>query len=207
MIFIVNIDDPKTWEHSPKDTDKATLDRQKSRDKNPKERSKSRSPNRIPTDNHSPKKEKKGDKVTNEKYKKLKEKYENLVNEYNILKTRGNTGEPLDNDLKSLKNILKNKEEKIAYLIILIKNIKEGENNNNDNYNESYLKMKVDELDKENDALKNKVKKYEEFIKNQKGGEIENNLIELRNSMNNKNNFINDIKNLKKKLLKIVKII
>ena len=195
MPFIVSKDDPKTWEPSPIDNGKVVLNRQKSRDKSPKE--KGRSPNKVPTDNYPSGKDKKGDKVTKEKYQNLKEKYENLVKDYNSMKKRGNNGEPVDNELASLKNLLKAKEEKVAQLLSLIKNSKDGENNND---NESYLKMKVDELDKENETLKNKIIRYEQFIKNQQGGEIENNLRELRDSMANKDTFTTAIEKLKKRI-------
>ena len=195
MPFIVSKDDPKTWEPSPIDNGKVVLNRQKSRDKSPKE--KGRSPNKVPTDNYPSGKGKKGDKVTKEKYQNLKEKYENLVKDYNSMKKRGNNGEPVDNELASLKNLLKAKEEKVAQLLSLIKNSKDGENNND---NESYLKMKVDELDKENETLKNKIMRYEQFIKNQQGGEIENNLRELRDSMANKDTFTTAIEKLKKRI-------
>ena len=219
--FVVSKDDPKTWEPYPKDSQKDNvqkeikINKQRSREASPKERSKS--PIRVPTDSRSPRKEKEKkvekvekvekdekiekiekDKVTNEKYKIVKEKYETLLKDYNTLKTRGNTGEPLDNELKSLKNLLKDKEEKVAQLVSLIKNnSKEGDSNND---NESYLKMKVDELDKENEALKNKVIRYEQFIKSQQGGEIENNLRELRDSMTNKDRFSSAIEKLKKRI-------
>jgi serine/threonine protein kinase len=208
--FIVSKDDPNTWD--PYQTDnpqnEQKINKQRSRGQSPKERGKS--PKRVPTDSRSPRndKEKKPenvakDRATVEKYKNLKEKYENLLKDYNLLKTRGNVGEPLDNELKSLKNVLKDKEEKVAQLLGMIKNTgKEGENNNENNDNESYLKMRVDELDKENESLKNKIKRYEEFIKTQQGGEIDNNLIELRASMtnNNKADFSNAIEKLKKRI-------
>ena len=195
MPFIVSKDDPKTWEPSPIDNGKVALNTQKSRDKSPKE--KSRSPNKIPTDNCPSGRDKRGDKVTKEKFQNLKEKYENLVKEYNSMKKRGNNGEPVEIELSSLKNLLKTKEEKVAQLLSLIKNSKEGENNND---NESYLKMKVDELDKENETLKNKIMRYQQFIKNQQGGEIENNLRELRDSMANKDTFTTAIEKLKKRI-------
>ena len=217
--FVVSKDDPKTWEPYPKDSQKdngqkeISINKQRSREASPKG-GRSKSPIRVPTDSRSPRKDKEKkaekvekdekiekiekDKVTNEKYKIVKEKYETLLKDYNTLKTRGNTGEPLDNELKSLKNLLKDKEEKVAQLVSLIKNnSKEGESNND---NESYLKMKVDELDKENEALKNKVIRYEQFIKSQQGGEIENNLRELRDSMTNKDRFSSAIEKLKKRI-------
>jgi len=61
--------------------------------------------------------------------------------------------------------------------------------------------MRVDELEKENEALKNKIKRYEEFIKTHQGGEIENNLKELRDSMTNKDRFSTAIEKLKKRII------
>ena len=215
--FIVNKDYPKTWEpYYPKDSQRddnnqkeINLKKQKSRDLSPQ----SKIPKKEPTDSKSPirDKDKKNekpekiekDKVTNEKYKNMKEKYENLWKQYNNLKKKGSIGEPVDNELKSLKNILKEKEEKVAQLVGLIKSSKEESNNDN----ESSLKMKVDELDKENEEFRNKVARYEEFIKSQKSGAIENNLKELRDSMANKDSFNNTIEKLKKKMNEIVKII
>ena len=209
----IKINKQRSREASPKERSKSPKERSKS----PRERSKS--PTKVPTDSRSPRrdKEKKTEKVekipekvpekeekiekgpvTNEKYKYVQEKYETLLKDYNMLKTRGITGEPLDNELKSLKNLLKDKEEKVAQLVSLIKNSgKEGESNND---SESELKMKVDELDKENEALKNKVMRYEQFIKSQQGGEIENNLRELRDSMANKDRFSSAIEKLKKRI-------
>ena len=140
--FIVSKDDPKTWEPYPKDSQKeGKTNKQRSRGQSPKEKSKS--PDKVPTDSKSPRKDKEKkmeknekiekDKVTVEKFKNMREKYENLLKDYNNLKKRGNTGEPVDNELKSLKNVLKEKEEKVAHLVGLIKNSKEGESNNNDN--------------------------------------------------------------------------
>ena len=225
--FIVSKDDPKTWEPYPKDSQKDNLkeikiNKQRSREASPK----SKSPSKVPTDSKSPKREKEKkvekvekppekptekppekppekpekiekDKVTVEKFKNMKEKYENLLKDYNNLKTKGNTGEPLDNELKSLKNLLKEKEERVAQLVGIVKNTKEESNNEN----ESYLKMKVDELDKENEALRNKVVRYEQFINSQQQtGGIENNLKELRDSMTNKDRFSSAIEKLKKKI-------
>ena len=201
--FIVSKDDPKTWEPYPKDSQKEV--KQRSRGQSPKEKSKS--PDKVPTDSKSPRKDKEKkmeknekiekDKVTVEKFKNMREKYENLLKDYNNLKKRGNTGEPVDNELKSLKNVLKEKEEKVAQLVGLIKNSKEGESNNNDN--DSYLKMKVDELDKENESLRNKVVRYEQFIQSQQGT-MENNFRVLRDSMTSKDKFNTAIEQFKNKI-------
>ena len=98
----------------------------------------------------------------------------------------------------NLKNILKEKEEKVAQLFGLIK--EKGQGGDNTDTNESYLKLKVDELEKENQALQDKINHYEQFIKNQQEGEIDNNLKELRDSMTNKDKFTSAVEKLKIKI-------
>ena len=93
--------------------------------------------------------------------------------------------------MENLKNILKDKEEKVAQLFVLIK--EKGQENENIDNNESYLKMKVDELDKENQTLQDKINRYEKFLKNLESGEIDGNLKELRDSMTSKDKFNNAI--------------
>ena len=189
--FIVSEDDPKK------------LDSKNIKDNNIKLTEKDKSPKKLnqnseknPTDGKAPKME---EKNISEKYQILKEKYEKLFNDYTSLKTTGNIKEPNDNELKSLKNILKEKEEKLAQLYSLLKH-NSGENNNNENNDESYLKMKVDELEKENESIKNKLRRYEEFLKMQQGGKLEGNLVELRNSLNNREQFSKALENLKKQI-------
>ena len=98
--------------------------------------------------------------------------------------------------VENLKNILKEKEEKVVQLFGLIK----SKGDNNIDNNETYLKMKVDELEKENQQLSEKIIRYEKFINNQKNGEIDGNLKELRDSMTNKDKFNNAIEKLKSKI-------
>ena len=98
--------------------------------------------------------------------------------------------------MEKLKIILKEREERVAQLVGFIKEKgQEGENNN-----ESYLKMKVDELEKENESLKDKVLRYEQFIKSQQNEGIDNNLRELRDSMTNKERFSTAIEKLKSRI-------
>ena len=100
------------------------------------------------------------------------------------------------NEKINIKNILKEKEEKVIQLFGLIK----SKGDNNIDNNETYLKMKVDELEKENQQLSEKIIRYEKFIKNQKNGEIDGNLKELRDSMSNKDKFNTAIEKLKSKI-------
>ena len=153
---------------------------------------------KVPTDNKSKRKEIK--EYTLEDLKNLKEKYEMLDREYNILKNKENENgnKPIEDQyVNNLINILKEKEEKVAQLLGLIK--EKGQDIEIEN-NESYLKMKVDELEKENQTLQDKINRYEQFINNQQSGEIEGNLKELRDSMTNKEKFSNAIEKLKFKI-------
>ena len=185
--FVVSKDDPNTWD--PVDKDKS-----KPGSKGGSPRKNSKSPKRVPVSNKSPKK---NEKCTPEKFKQLKEKYENLEKEYNLLKNKENSGGQTDNnELEILKNKLKEREERVAQLIGFIK--EKGQEA--DNSNESYLKMKVDELVKENEALSDKVMRYEQFLKSQQEGGIENNLRELRDSMTNKERFNTAIEKLKNRI-------
>ena len=186
--FIVSKDDPKTWDPIIK-ADKDNANKTNSRGGSPRKNSKS--PERV-TNEKSPQKDVK-EKCTPEKYKILKEKYLNLEKEYNLIKNGGQN----DNiDLEKLKNALKEREERVAQLVGFNKEKgQEGDNNS-----ESYLKMKVDELGKENESLKDKVLRYEQFIKNQQGEGIDNNLRELRDSMTNKERFSTAIEKLKSRI-------
>ena len=100
---------------------------------------------KVPIDNNRQKRK----EFSLENFKSLKEKYDLLEKEFNLIKNKENetwikTGE--DQYMENLKNILKDKEEKVAQLFVLIK--EKGQENENIDNNESYLKMKVDELDK-----------------------------------------------------------
>ena len=182
--FVVSKDDPKTWDPIIKgDNGGANIPNSP--------RKNSKSPKRD-TKEKSPQKDGK-DKCTPEKFKILKEKYANLEKEYDLLK---NGGQNDSSDVEKLKNVLKEREEKVAQLVGLVKEKGQEEDNNN----ESYLKMKVDELEKENESLKDKVMRYEQFIKSQQGEGIENNLMELRDSMTNKERFSTAIEKLKSKI-------
>ena len=184
--FIVSKDIPKTWDPVEKNINKPG-----SRGGSPRKNSKS--PKRVPVNGKSPKGKK--EKCTPEIYKHLKEKYEYLEKEYNSLKNKEERKTD-NNEIENLKNELKEKEERVAQLIGFIK--EKGQES--DNNNESYLKMKVDELEKENESLKDKVTRYEQFIKNQKEEGIDNNLKELRDSMTNKERFSTAIEKLKSKI-------
>ena len=152
---------------------------------------------KVPIDSYKSKKK----EFSLENFKSLKEKYDLLEKEYNILKNQENENgnKPVEDQyIENLKNILKEKEEKVAQLFGFIK--EKGQEGENTETNESYLKMKVDELEKENQTLQDKINRYEKFINNQKEGEIDGNLRELRDSMTNKDKFTNAIEKLKIKI-------
>ena len=71
----------------------------------------------------------------------MKEKYEMLEKEFSILKNQGNENENSHGDdiyVENLKNILKEKGEKVIQLFGLIK----SKGDNNIDNNETYLKWK-----------------------------------------------------------------
>ena len=200
--FIVSKDDPNNWDPIIHENNNIILNINNNikEEKNEKIEKNEKSPEKekVPTDNKSKRKEIK--EYTLEDLKNLKEKYEMLDREYNILKNKENENgnKPIEDQyVNNLINILKEKEEKVAQLLGLIK--EKGQDIEIEN-NESYLKMKVDELEKENQTLQDKINRYEQFINNQQSGEIEGNLKELRDSMTNKEKFSNAIEKLKFKI-------
>ena len=191
--FIISKDDPNNWDpviHENKINININInDNIDDKDKKEKVQEK------VPVDNN---KQKKKD-FSLEDFKNLKEKYQILEKEYYILKNNDNENKNKTGNeeyVDNLKNILKEKEEKVIQLFGLIK----SKGDNNIDNNETYLKMKVDELEKENQQLSEKIIRYEKFIKNQKNGEIDGNLKELRDSMSNKDKFNTAIEKLKSKI-------
>ena len=191
--FIISKDDPNNWDpviHENKINININInDNIDDKDKKEKVQEK------VPVDNN---KQKKKD-FSLEDFKNLKEKYQILEKEYYILKNNDNENKnKTENEeyVDNLKNILKEKEEKVAQLLSLIKS--KGDNNTDNN--ETYLKMKVDELEKENQTLQEKINRYENFIKNKNNEEIDGNLNELRDSLSNKDKFGTAIEKLKSKI-------
>ena len=83
---------------------------------------------KVPIDNNRQKRK----EFSLENFKSLKEKYDLLEKEFNLIKNKENetwikTGE--DQYMENLKNILKDKEEKVAQLFVLIK--EKGQENEN----------------------------------------------------------------------------
>ena len=185
--FIVSKDDPNNWD---------PVIHENNIDKNIDNKEvKEKVQEKVPIDNN---KQKKRD-FSLENFKNLKEKYEMLEKEYNILKNNDNENKiKIGNEqyVENLKDILKEKEEKVAQLFGLIK----SKGDNNIDNNETYLKMKVDELEKENQTLQEKINRYENFIKSKSNEEIDGNLKELRDSISNKDKFGTAIEKLKSKI-------
>jgi len=178
--FLVSKDDPKTWNYKLNDDNDTDVIKNESKiqEKN------------ISEDNLSDEK----------KYLELLDKYEKLKDDYDSVKN----GQSPINEIEELKNILHEKEERVAELLALIKK------KDNDGYegdaDETYLKIKSDELEKTNLYYKNKVDRYEKFINehqienSQKN--IDNKLKGLRSSMdeNNKKIFDEEVSSLQNHL-------
>ena len=183
--FVVSKDDPNNWDPVIHETNEIVNDNNKTNQE------------KVPTDNNKQKKK----EFYLENFKSLKEKYDLLEKEFILLKNQENESgnKPCEDQyVMNLKNILKEKEDKVIQLFGLIK--EKGQDNDNTETNESYLKIKVDNLEKEIQSLQDKINRYEKFIKNQEGGEIDGNLKELRDSMTNKDKFTSAVEKLKMKI-------
>ena len=183
--FVVSKDDPNNWDPVIHETNEIVNDNNKTNQE------------KVPIDNNKQKKK----EFYLENFKSLKEKYDLLEKEFILLKNQENESgnKPCEDQyVMNLKNILKEKEDKVIQLFGLIK--EKGQENDNTETNESYLKIKVDNLEKEIQSLQDKINRYEKFIKNQEGGEIDGNLKELRDSMTNKDKFTSAVEKLKMKI-------
>ena len=179
--FLVSKDDPKTWNYKLNDENDDTdiiSNEIKKQEKN------------VSEDNLSEEK----------KYMELLDKYEKLKDDYDSVKN----GQSPINEIEELKNILHEKEERVAELLALIK--KKDSDGYEGEADETYLKIKSDELEKTNLYYKNKVDRYEKFISehqienSQKN--IDNKLKGLRSSMdeNNKEIFDEEVSSLQNHL-------
>ena len=174
--FIVSKDNPKTWDPISKDSNPA------SKGKSPRKNSKSPEKGKA---------SKGGDECSQEKYDALFDKYENLKKEYETLKANN----PANNEIEEIKKQIKDKEERIVQLTKLAKESGEDPDENN-------LKTKCNELETENNELKQKVIQYEEIIKQKQGSAVDNKLKEFKESItgNDKDSYSNAIENLKSHL-------
>jgi DNA repair exonuclease SbcCD ATPase subunit len=172
--FIVSKDNPKTWEPI---------------DKNGKPNSKGNSPKRQKSPERA--KSPKNEEISQEKYDELIDKYANLQKEYETLKASS----PVSNEIEEIKKQIKEKDERITQLVKAAK--ESGEDPD-----ESNLKNKCLELEKENNELKEKVNKYEEIIKEKQGSNVDNKLKEFRDSItgSDKDSVSNALENMKNNL-------
>ena len=132
----------------------------------------------------------------------LQEKYEKLKNDYDLLKD----GKSPINEINELKNIFQEKEERIAELISIIKNV---DNKDLESEDDTYLKIRYDELEKKNIYYKNKIERYKKFLDDTKDqNNIENRLKKIRSSMdeNNKKDFNEEISILQSEIILETKI-
>ena len=96
----------------------------------------------------------------NDDYETLKKKYDHLRNEYVKLKSR-NSGD-LNKKINELKNQILEKDNSINNLIKASKAVSDSFDELNDN---QILSSRIKELQKENENLKDKISKYESYIK------------------------------------------
>ena len=121
----------------------------------------------------------------------MNEQYEILKKEYEILKASN----PVNNEIEEIKKQIKEKDDRIIQLTKLAK--ESGEDPD-----ECSLKNKCNELEKENNELKQKVIHYEEIIKEKQGSAVDNKLKEFRDSIagNDKDSYSTAIESLKNHL-------
>jgi len=194
--FIICKDNPKTWDPISKDTKPSIIckDNPKTWDpisKDTKPSSKGKSPKKNSKSPERGKSPRGGEECTQEKYDALIDKYENLKKEYETLKENS----PVNNEIEEIKKQIKDKEERIVQLTKVAKE-------NGEDPDESNLKYKCTELEKENNELKQKVTQYEEIIKQKQGSTVDNKLKEFKESItgNDKDSYSNAIENLKSHL-------
>ena len=131
------------------------------------------------------------EECTKENFENLINKYENLQKEIESLKESN----PINSEAEEIQKQIKEKEERIAQLTKAAKD-------NGEDPDESNLKKKCNELEKENNELKKKVIHYEEIIKEKQGSSVDNKLKEFRESItgNDKDSYSSEIDNLKENL-------
>ena len=183
--FIISKDNPKTWNYN---LNNIIHNKENNENSNNQVTEKINTNNNIREDNLSVEKQ----------YMELLDKYEKLKNDYDSMK---NGGRPT-NEIEELNNILHEKEERVAELLALIRK-DSGEISERD---ETYLKIKCDELEIKNLYYKEKVARYEKFLKEHNIEDsnlhIDKKLKGLRNSMdeNNKKIFDEGVSNLQNHL-------
>ena len=187
--FIISKDNPKTWEPISTEPNPNPASNTNP-NPNPKPSSKGASPKKVPKSPEKAKSPKK-EAISQEKYEELIDKYEILRKEYETLKASN----PVTNEIEEIKRQIKEKDERIIQLTKVAKESGEDPDENN-------LKKKCNELENENNELKQKVIKYEEIIKEKQGTAVDNKLKEFRESItgNDKDSFTNAIENLKSHL-------
>ena len=162
--FVVSKDDPKTWDpviqKNNNNNININFEKQKSSE---------------PSDNISGSKKNKNNNNNNikkepqDKYSILQKKYENLKNDYNSFKSKNKY-------IKELKRKIKEKNEKLAQLQLMKGNVVEDEKD---------LKNKCNNLESENNDLRNQVLAFEKKIKEQQSQNIDYKLNEFTNSLSN----------------------
>jgi len=115
-------------------------------------------------------------KEPQDKYAQLQEKYESLKNDYDKIKSGNNISQNEMEEMKELKKKIQEKNQKIEQLM-------KGEKP--EIQEDKDLKIKVNDLESENNDLRNQVLAFEQKIKEQQMQSIDTKLNEFRNSLAN----------------------
>jgi len=113
-------------------------------------------------------------KEPQDKYAQLQEKYESLKNDYDKIKSGNNISQNEMEEMKELKKKIQEKNQKIEQLM-------KGEKP--EIQEDKDLKIKVNDLESENNDLRNQVLAFEQKIKEQQMQSIDTKLNEFRNSL------------------------
>ena len=146
----------------------------------------------------SPKKIVKSQDNTNSKDEVIKNKYEALVTKYELLEKEYEKLKEENskiNEAEEIKKQIKEKEERIEELIIKVKE-------NGEDPEESNLKNKCAQLEKENAEINAKIVEIEKVIKEKHGIEVENKLKEFKDSIigKDKESYYKEIESVKNNL-------
>ena len=147
---------------------------------------------------NSPKKIVKSQDNTNSKDEVIKNKYEALVTKYELLEKEYEKLKEENskiNEAEEIKKQIKEKEERIEELIIKVKE-------NGEDPEESNLKNKCAQLEKENAEINAKIVEIEKVIKEKHGIEVENKLKEFKDSIigKDKESYYKEIESVKNNL-------
>ena len=131
---------------------------------------------------------KSSNEISQEKYDDLLKNYESLKNDYDNLSKSGGG----NNEINDLKKQIDEKDQRIIHLLKVAKDMGKDPDENG-------MTAKVNELEKINNELKNKVDEYEKIIKERQGLKMDNKLNQFRDSLTGKDSesYTKAVDNLK----------